>query len=184
MASIVDQLPALIGVVIGAVTSFAVSSFAERARWQRQQSTRWDQMRAEAYAGYGHAVKNVFELSKRLAASRGLDTRSEPLQPTKAALAELADLASERTARWESVLLLGNPATISAARDWHRQVWHMELFARGDRTDPGVSWRQLVGEVTAARARFYDAARRDLGVTSGTVPVAGRWKGPPKPPAS
>jgi hypothetical protein len=177
MASVVDQLPALIGVVVGASASYLVSSLTERARWQRQQSARWDIMRAQIYADYGYAVKNVFELCKRIAAYRGLGTRSEPIDPAEA-LGELGRLATERTAKWESVLLLGNPETIASAREWHRHVWHMELFARGQRSDP-TEWTALLKEVAAARTRFYDAVRRDLGVKGGKVPVAARWEGPP-----
>jgi phosphatidylethanolamine-binding protein (PEBP) family uncharacterized protein len=39
------------------------------------------------------------------------------------------------TARWELVLLLGDPETITAARTWHRRVWNLEQFARGERDD-------------------------------------------------
>jgi hypothetical protein len=177
MASLVDQLPALIGVVVGASASYVVSNLTERARWQRQQSARWDVMRAQVYADYGYAVKNVFELCKRLAAYRGLSTRSEPIDPDEA-LGELGRLATERTAKWESVLLLGNSETIASAREWHRHVWHMELFARGERNDP-AEWSALLEDFAAARKRFYDAARRDLGIKGGNVPVAGPWEGPP-----
>lgn len=177
MASVVDQLPALIGVGIGALASYLVSSSTERARWRRQQSARWDEMRARVYADYGYAVKNVFELCKRLAAYRGLSTTSASIDPAEA-LGELARLATERTAKWESVLLLGNSETITSAREWHRRIWHMEFFARGERTD-AAEWTALLDEVAVARRRFYDAARRDLGVKGGSVPSAARWEGPP-----
>jgi xanthine/uracil permease len=42
MASVVQQLPVLIGVAVGALASYLVTSATERARWQRQQATRWD----------------------------------------------------------------------------------------------------------------------------------------------
>jgi hypothetical protein len=62
MANVVQQLPALIGVVVDALASYLVGSATERRRWQRQQPTRWDEKRAQAYVEYGNAVKNVFYL--------------------------------------------------------------------------------------------------------------------------
>ena len=173
---IMASITALIGVIIGALASYLVGSAMERSRWQRQQAARWDEKRAEIYAEYGYSVKNIFDLCKRIAAHRGLETSSEPLDPADG-LPELRGLTAERTAKWESVLLLGNPETIAAARAWHRNIWHMEYFARGIVTD-NSEWIALLDEVTAARTRFYDAARSDLGITSGQVPPSSRWEGP------
>lgn len=149
----------------------------ERARWKRQQASRWDDRRVQTYAEYGYAVKNVFLLCKRMAVYRGLDTTGDTTINPANALDELARLATERTAKWESVLLLGNPETIAAARAWHRLIWHMELFARGERTD-GSEWTALLSDVDAARARFYEAARQDLGIKSGRIPTADPWERP------
>jgi hypothetical protein len=179
MASVVQQLPVLIGVAVGALASYLVTSATERTRWQRQQATRWDDKRAQIYADYGYAVKNVFEICKRIAAHNGLGTKSDPLDPAKAS-DELGRLTAERTAKWESMLLLGNPETIAAARAWHRLIWHMELFARGARTDE-KEWLSLLAEVAIARTRFYEAARLDLGIKGGHVPHAERWEGPALP---
>jgi hypothetical protein len=71
---------------------------------------------------------------------------------------------------------MGNPDTVAAARTWHREVWHLELFARGLRSD-NDEWKATMDSVVAARAAFYDAARRDLGI-SGHLPEGGRWEGP------
>ena len=70
MASVVQQLPVLIGVGVGALASYLVTSATERARWQRQQATRWDDKRAQVYAAYGYAVKNVFEMQTYCRLSR------------------------------------------------------------------------------------------------------------------
>jgi hypothetical protein len=173
MPNVVQQLPALIGVVVGALASYLVSSAAERRRWQRQQSTRWDEKRAEAYVDYGNAVKNVFYLCGRITNSRGLGLMREHINIADA-LNELGRLASERSAKWETVLLLGDPDTVLAARTWHRLVGHMQRFVRDYRTDVG-EWEALFDKVEAARAAFYEAARRDLGIR-GLLPAGGRWE--------
>ena len=173
VSGIVEQLPALIGVVIGAVASYAAGAATERSRWRRERSTRWDERRAQCYAEYGHAVKNVYVQCLRADRLRRAGPGADPAA-YELALAELERLTGERTAKWEPVLLLGHPETIEAGRRWHRRVWQLELFARGTRADAG-HWDSLNEDVNADRDLFYAAARRDLGITSGEIPHGGAW---------
>ena len=172
MSGIVQQLPALIGVVVGALASYLAGAASERTRWRREQSARWDDKRAEAYAEYAYAVKNVYVQAMRAAELR---RRGDDTGAYEEALSELGKLTDERTAKWESVLLLGDPATIAAGRVWHRRVWQIERFARGERTDDDQLDAVHV-EVNGDRERFYAAARRDLGITSGAIPYGGPWR--------
>jgi hypothetical protein len=158
------QLPALIGVVVGAAASYLTAS----AQWSRSQRVRWEDKRVQVYADYGHAVKRVYELSKRLAASRGLPTLAAPL-PLKNGRSDLMQASIERSEKWERLLLIGDPDTIAAARTWHRTVWRMEEFANGQLSDPD-QWRDTVRVANESRSRFYEAARRDLGIVSGQLP--------------
>jgi hypothetical protein len=173
MSGIGQQLPALVGVVIGAAASYLAGAASERTRWRRERSSRWDERRAQAYADYGYAVKNVYVTSTRAAELR--QRGEETSAAYHDALAELARLNVERTATWESVLLLGHPDTIAAARTWHRRVWQVERFARGQRTDTD-QWDAVHGDINADRDRFYAAARRDLGITTGDVPRSEPWE--------
>jgi len=171
VSEFVQQLPALIGVLIGAAGSYLVTSVNERARWRREQSRRWDPARLQAYVDYGNAVKKVFHLAARIAAYRGLHTQMSPLASGEGqALLEAA--AQERTAKWETVLLLGDPATIAAARAWHVSVWRLEHFAKGN-AQGTEQWNAAVAEAGVKRQRYYEAARRDLGI--GGVPPSGSW---------
>lgn len=178
MSSVTQQLPALIGVVVGAAASYLVGTATERTRWRREQSSRWDERRAQAYAEYGHAIKCLYVQTLRIANSRMRGDAGDSIDYGKA-LTELGELADERTAKWETVLLLGNPETITAARAWHRHVWQMEFFARGERADAD-QYNTLREDVDTDRARFYEAARHDLGITSGEVPRGGPWHEPPQ----
>jgi hypothetical protein len=172
MSGIGEQLPALVGVVIGALASYLAGAASERSRWRRERSSRWDERRAQAYADYGYAVKNVYVQSTRAAELRRQGAENSAAY--QEALAELARLNIERTATWESVLLLGDPETIAAARTWHRRVWQVERFARGERTDTG-QWDAVLADINADRGRFYAAARRDLGISTGEVPLGEPW---------
>lgn len=78
----------------------------------------------------------------------------------------------DRAAAWEQVLLIGDPATIAAARNWHQCAWELEAFARGSRTGE-QEWYAAVIAANEARAEFYRSARRDLNV-SGVPPAQDR----------
>ena len=176
MSGTLQQVLPLLGVIIGALASYLAGAATERARWRREQSSRWDEQRAQAYAQYGYAVKNVYVHCRRIIEMRNQGSKGNAPKLDDA-FAQLGVLTDERTARWESVLLLGDPATIAAARTWHRRVWHVELFARGERDDV-EELNTVHDQVIQDRDRFYAAARRDLGITSGDIPYGGPWQAP------
>jgi hypothetical protein len=82
-----------------------------------------------AYAEYGDAVNKVSHLASRIAAGRGFPHSVEPLTPGAEAMEALEDADGARTS--ESVLLLGDPQTVAAARTWHQAVWRLVWFAQG-----------------------------------------------------
>lgn len=86
---------------------------------------------ARACAEYGYAVKNVFYLCGRIVNYLGFGAMPEHFD-LEEALNELGRLASERTAKWESVLLLGTAETVSAARKWHRLVGKAQALSARD----------------------------------------------------
>ena len=152
---------------------YLVSAARDRAGWRRSQSTRWDETRAQAYADYARAVKSLCLHCMRMTNSGGITAPPESTD-TGASLAELDRLAGQRTAVWELVLLLGDPDAIAAGRIWHRRVGLLEILARCEQAD-AVNYRALLDDIDSDRARFYQAARRDLGVQSGDVPLGGPW---------
>jgi hypothetical protein len=63
---LLNQLPALLAVVVGATGSYMTASRIERSRWRRGMATRWDEQRLAAYVEYMHAVKEARRLASRL----------------------------------------------------------------------------------------------------------------------
>ena len=57
MNPVVTQILTIAGVLLGAGATFVVTTTTERIRWQRTQSTRWDDKRLAAYTEYANAVK-------------------------------------------------------------------------------------------------------------------------------
>ncbi|MBC6447979.1 hypothetical protein [Actinokineospora xionganensis] len=173
MQLFMQQLPTLIGVLVGALATFTATSVAERSRWRRTQSVRWDDKRLAAYAEYAHAVKKVISISVRLAAHHGIHQDLDVLAPEEG-LAALALAEEERTMKWETILLLGTDHTVVAARAWHDSVFKLQRIASG--VDVESSWADAVGAVSRARRGFYEAAKADIGIKVGDAPESYEWQ--------
>jgi hypothetical protein len=76
-------------------------------------------------------------------------------------LAQLHQADNDRAGKWETVLLVGTPATVAAARSWHHTIWHLKDLACPDSCDPD-EWINAVERSRDARSHFYEAARGDL----------------------
>ncbi|MGW2864159.1 hypothetical protein [Streptomyces sp. NPDC001205] len=171
-----DQLPALIGVVVGSAASYATQNLTERRKWKRQREERWDEKRFETYGRYANALKAQLRIAQRIGAARGFTDVADPVDPTEG-LPLLADAESHRAQEWESVLLVGDAATIAAARRWHETIWTIELLVREGAVVDRDKWTRAHQLASAARDAFYVSSRRDLGI-AGAPPPSGEWPRP------
>lgn len=167
MNGLVTQLGPLIGVVVGVVATFIATAAGARAQWRREQRSRAEDRKLDAYVAYVDASSRVFELSLRLARTRGLPTRAGPI-PLESGLDQLTQATIERSQSWYRLQIVGDPATISAGRDWIQAMWAVEKFALGDFTDTS-EFRQAVTHCRNMRTIFHEATRRSLGIESGTA---------------
>lgn len=165
-----NQLLVLAGVIVGALASYLTTAATERARWRRALDSRWDDRRVDAYASYAHALKDMISISSRIVAGRSISKNPELLAPSEQNLELLAAAGAKRAIAWETVLLLGYPDTVVAARNWHEAVWRLQGFARGTITGDVADWERARSEVNRARSAFYEAARNDLQVRGGELP--------------
>ena len=165
MSAVWGQAMAFTGVAVGALLSFALSALGDRHRWRRDVAVRWDPQRMTVYAEYGFAVRRMYQIVLAVAVRRGYGQGPSGTVPADADTA-LTEAEAHRAARFETVLLIGSPGTVAAARRWHQAVWHLECFARG-RFSGQAGWDEAVREFGLARAEYYSAARQDLGITGG-----------------
>ena len=172
--ALANQLPALIGVLLGTVATVAGSVVTDRVRWSRDRQVRWDDRRMDAYAEYARAVKAVHALALRVNAGRRPGA-SGPWADPEHGLAQLAEAERQRTVAWEAVLLLGDEASVSAAGDWREAVGDMAALAR-DPSPPPEQWSAAVRAADERRDAFYTAARAGLAVSGGSVAQAGRLR--------
>lgn len=168
MNPIVAQALTIAGVLLGAAATFIATNVTERSRWRRTQSARWDDKRLVAYAEYSNAVKSAVRLCRRIAETKNLLNTGQSID-LKSAFAALGEAETERAIKWETMLLLGEPATISAARDWYEQVWRLERILREDDPDK-TEFVESYKEAMRLRNVFHARARTDLDVTSGALP--------------
>jgi hypothetical protein len=164
-----SQLPALLGVLVGTLGTILATYVTERARWSRAKSVRWDERRLDAYAEYARALKSVSLLAMRLYAATDPTWPSTPLD-RETGLPLLVEAQAERSKAWERVLLLGDAATVDAAREWSDAVRALSSVVR--RPDSRLDWEAAVRDLDRCRDRFYEAARGGLTVGGGTVAQA------------
>jgi hypothetical protein len=169
IVQLVNQVPVLLGVIVGALASYLTTAATERARWKRALDSRWDDRRVEAYASYAQSVRRLINIAGRIAAGRGLGGDGEPLSPIQENLDLLAAAEAERGWQWETVLLLGHPQTVAAARNWHEHAWRLEWYARARLTGNNADWQAARTATDVARHKFYEAARSDLRVGGGSL---------------
>ncbi|MEV6524773.1 hypothetical protein AB0M43_22715 [Longispora sp. NPDC051575] len=171
MAKVLDQLPALIGlmgVVVGGLGTLLTTRFNERARWRREQRVRWDARRLDTYVTYAAVVKEIHAVALRMTANHRRVTWSQAMD-YDLGLEAIAQADLRRTREWESMLLLGDEATVGAARDWWTAIVRVERIARGLPAFDNEDWDLAIEGVDTARDRFYVAARAGLSVDGGSV---------------
>jgi hypothetical protein len=164
------QLLTLLGVVIGALMSFGANSIAERARWRRFQSTRWDTQRLPAYVEFLGTVKTIAMMSARVVAARGIDTGHAPMD-TDEGLRLLTDGELDRAIKFEAVLLLGDSDTARKAQELSEQLWRLEDMARGDVNTNATEFDRAYLVYRRLRSEFYWAARKSMGVPHAEIPL-------------
>ncbi|MGW8551422.1 hypothetical protein [Streptomyces tubercidicus] len=174
MSAFIQQLPALIGVVVGAAGSYLATTRGDHARFRREQAARWDERRLTAYTEFARSLKKSVTLSYRIASHLGNDPHPHPLPPEDAA-PHLAEASDARDPAGEALLMLGTPDVVAKAREWVVTVMDMEQFLR-DRIQNPETWSTMLGKQRAAREGYYAAVRRDLALPPGH---SGRWQLPP-----
>jgi hypothetical protein len=179
-----DQWPTLVAVVVGAVLSYLASGLTERGRWRRQLSVRWDERRLTAYVDYANTAKQIALVSSRMLSARGFVGSIRPIDHSEG-VDLLSQAESDRSVKYEALLLLGDTATIGSAQALNETLWTLEAYATGDATVDAEVWSEAFARYRRARARFYQHARANMGVHHADIPFdVIRSQDGPKPPGS
>ncbi|MBF6358260.1 hypothetical protein IU449_27565 [Nocardia higoensis] len=161
-----------LGTVIGAAIAFIGivivqwnTRWIESTKWNRTHSVRWDVVRHTAYAAFAAAVKSEVRMHLMIAAGRWSEMWPDHATiELSAGRVQLEELETERMRLFESVILLGDPAVVSAARTWAWEVWNLRQTFNTSYSGGGERFIELYNRTGRARDAFYIAARSDLQV--------------------
>lgn len=179
MSAFIQQLPALIGVVIGALGSYVAVVRGDQVRFRREQAARWEERRLTVYADYAQSVKKTVTVTYRVAAKAGVDPHPDPLT-LEEAQPLLADATTRRDPSGEALIMLGSRTVVEKARAWVVTAMEMERFVREGRDDR-EAWQALLERQRAGREGYYAAVRDDLGLPPGH---SARWPLPAADPVT
>ncbi|WP_432136438.1 MULTISPECIES: hypothetical protein [unclassified Streptomyces] len=175
MSAFIQQLPALIGVVIGALGSYLAVVRGDRARFRRERAAHWEERRLMVYSDYARAVKKSVTVAYRVAAHLGSGSHPHPLSPAEAEPLLVA-AADVRDPAGEALIMLGSREVVERARAWVTVVMEMEGSVRAGERDR-AAWQALLDRQRAGREGYYAAVREDLALPPGHSarwPVTGR----------
>ncbi|MFJ6776876.1 hypothetical protein ACIQOV_38980 [Kitasatospora sp. NPDC091257] len=155
----ITQIVTLVGVLLGALTSFVATGWAERVKHRRVMATRWDERKLDTYVQYATCVKEVAAVAKRAVdADAGSTARAE-------FLATMEQEEIRRSALFETLVLLASPGAVEAAKAVNVALWESEIAAREHSAVPnGPALVELLNA-------YHLQARLDLGV--GGPPAGG-----------
>ncbi|MEU7830110.1 MULTISPECIES: hypothetical protein [unclassified Nonomuraea] len=165
-----DQLATLLAVIVGAITSFTVTTLSDRSRFRREQARHWTDKKLEVYGAYLNAIKHMNQLSRRIAASRGIgDGRALKLGREKAH-ALLDDAENSRATASEMVALVGDATVVGAVRDLNREVWRLEWIARGLLQPNNEMWEACNQAYVRALNALHEGIRQELKIPGVFLP--------------
>lgn len=155
----ISQIVTLVGVLVGALTSYLSVTMAERARHRRTMETRWDERKLDTYIEYVACVKEVADASKH---ARLTEEGSEAHKEFMTAMEE-GEL--RRSALFEAVVMLADTPAVEAAHEVNVALWEMIGLAREHEPPP------VVGDLHERLNIYHKRAREDLGIRTGSRQV-------------
>ncbi|MFJ3188558.1 hypothetical protein [Streptomyces halstedii] len=151
------QIFTLVGVLIGALTSYFATTVAERAKFRREMATRWDERKLDTYIEYLTCVKQIQRAA--MAAGRA---REQDMDASEA-LAAMEENENRRSILFETFVLLSNEKAATAAHTVNQRTW--ELLRTARTPSSGTAELRPIPLVEALNV-LHEAARSDLTISS------------------
>ncbi|MEV7556411.1 hypothetical protein [Streptomyces sp. NPDC089795] len=155
------QIITLVGVLVGALTSYLATTMAERTKFRREMTTRWDERKLDTYIDYLTCIKGIQRAA--MAAGRARDQGIDAAD----ALNEMEESENRRSILFETFVLLSDEKAATAAHAVNQRTW--ELLRTARISSSGVAELRSIPLVEALNV-LHEAARSDLAISSG-IPV-------------
>ncbi|MER8068306.1 hypothetical protein ABTZ59_08415 [Streptomyces sp. NPDC094034] len=154
------QIFTLVGVLIGALTSYFATAVAERAKFRREMATRWDERKLDTYIEYVTCIKEIQRAG--MAAGRARDQGTDASD----ALKNMEESENRRSILFETFVLLSNEKAATAAHSVNQRTWELLEMARIPSS--GVAEIHPIPLVQALNV-LHEAARSDLTISSSII---------------
>ncbi|WP_331735409.1 hypothetical protein OG379_40710 (plasmid) [Streptomyces sp. NBC_01166] len=151
------QIFTLLGVLIGALTSYFATTMAERAKFRREMATRWDERKLDTYIDYLTCIKEIQRAA--MAAGRARDEGADAAE----ALSDMEESENRRSVLFETFVLLSDERAATAAHTVNQRTW--ELLRTTRNPSSGVAELRPIPLVEALNV-LHEAARSDLTISS------------------
>ncbi|MEU6629292.1 hypothetical protein ABZ905_13525 [Streptomyces parvus] len=155
------QIFTLVGVLIGALTSYFATTIAERAKFRREMATRWDERKLDTYIEYLACIKEIQRAAMEAGRVRDQGTDASD------ALNEMEASENRRSVLFETFILLSNEQAATAAHTVNQRTWELLRLARIPSS--GIAELRTIPLVEALNV-LHEAARSDLTISS-SVPI-------------
>ncbi|GAA0977894.1 hypothetical protein GCM10009555_039860 [Acrocarpospora macrocephala] len=159
--ALADQLIPLLGVVVGAGTSYVVTILQDGRKHLREIALRDEERKIEAYTRYAASVKHMVGMARRVASTRDLDDPMPGVEEA-AALRSLDEAENARSLAAESLGLFASAEVIKAVQQLNKRVWRLESLVVGHIPADKAIWREAIVAYRVELEGFRLAARKDL----------------------
>lgn len=151
----------IIGTLAGAIIGFITSEIAERNRWKRSLSVRWDETRRALYATYLSSANQNLGNIEWAARYRELATPDKPFELPED-FHRLGD--ADNAAQGESIQLICGKNLATAAHHLLLSLWAAKTHVLNGGVRSDAEMQDLIDKFVICRDNFIEAARAELGI--------------------
>ncbi|CAL9507257.1 hypothetical protein [Streptomyces sp. enrichment culture] len=156
------QIITLVGVLIGALTSYFATTMTERTKLRHLMATRWDERKLDTYIEYVSCIKEIQRAA--MDAGRARDEGED----VSAALALMEEAENKRSVLFETFVLLSDEKAAAAAHAVNQRAW--ELLRAARLPSNGAAPLRSIPLMETLNV-LHEAARSDLTIT-GNAPAS------------
>lgn len=157
----------LVGVLVGAASTYLAGYLVERSKDRRGLVLRWDERKLDTYVSYVAHVRDVIYAAVLLFEVReGMRSMDKTVDQLTLGIVEAE---RSRALLFEQLVMLGGVSVVDVGHELNKAVHAIDWRARALTDGDLPEWRELHVRAFQLINEFHNAARADLGV-AGLLP--------------